>query len=44
MRKILSEVHYVAPKDTDVQMWEESELISAVQNFLLGKRYVLCAL
>jgi hypothetical protein len=39
LRRILSQAGFVAPKDTNIEMWEESELIIALKNFLLDKRY-----
>ncbi|CAN6339208.1 unnamed protein product [Urochloa humidicola] len=41
LRTILSQVGFVPPKDTNMEMWEESELITALQKFLLDKRYLI---
>ncbi|CAN6352494.1 unnamed protein product [Urochloa humidicola] len=38
LRTILSQVGFVPPKDTNMEMWEESELITALQKFLLDKK------
>jgi hypothetical protein len=39
LRTILSQVGFVPPRDTNMEIWEESELISALRKFLLGHRY-----
>jgi len=39
LRRILSQAGFVPPKDTNIEMWEESEFITALHNFLLDKRY-----
>ncbi|KAF8763029.1 hypothetical protein HU200_008878 [Digitaria exilis] len=41
MRKILSQIGYVAPENNNIEMWEESELITAVKKFLQEKRYLI---
>lgn len=42
LRTILSQVGFVPdPKDTNIEMWEEPELISSVKKFLLDKRYLI---
>jgi ABC-type glutathione transport system ATPase component len=39
LRTILSQVGFKPPMNTNMEMWEESELIRTLQNFLLDKRY-----
>ncbi|XP_037419220.1 disease resistance protein RGA5-like [Triticum dicoccoides] len=41
LRHILSQVGYVARKDTNMEMWDEDELIRTVQQFLKNKRYFI---
>nr|CAB3466603.1 unnamed protein product [Digitaria exilis] len=41
LRTILSQVGFVAPKDVNIEMWEESELIIALKKFLLDMRYLI---
>jgi shikimate kinase len=38
-RKMLSQVGYVALEGTNMDIWEEEELISALREFLVDKRY-----
>lgn len=38
---ILSQAGYVAPKETNMEMWDEAELISTLQEFLRDKRYLI---
>ena len=39
LRTILSQVGFEPPMNTNMEMWEESELIRTLQNFFLDKRY-----
>jgi hypothetical protein len=39
LRTILSQAGFAAPSDSNMEMWEESELINALQKFLLDRRY-----
>jgi hypothetical protein len=39
-RNILSQVGFVAPEHTNMEMWEQDEAISTLQNILTGKRYI----
>ncbi|KAF8655760.1 hypothetical protein HU200_060919 [Digitaria exilis] len=41
MKKVLYKVGYVAHDNTTIEMWEESELITALKKFLLDKRCLL---
>ncbi|CAD6266704.1 unnamed protein product [Miscanthus lutarioriparius] len=41
LRTILSQVGFKPPMNTNMEMWEESELIRTLQNFLLDKRYLI---
>ncbi|CAD6269396.1 unnamed protein product [Miscanthus lutarioriparius] len=41
LRTILSQVGFEPPMNTNMEMWEESELIRTLQNFLLDKRYFI---
>ncbi|CAD6266663.1 unnamed protein product [Miscanthus lutarioriparius] len=41
LRTILSQVGFKPPMNTNMEMWEESELIRTLQNFLLDKRYFI---
>ncbi|CAD6266660.1 unnamed protein product [Miscanthus lutarioriparius] len=41
LRTILSQVGFKPPMNTNMEMWEESELIRTLQNFLLYKRYFI---
>jgi translation initiation factor RLI1 len=38
-RRMLSEVGYEAPEGTNMDIWAEDELISALRKFLMDKRY-----
>jgi len=39
LRTMLSQVGFVAPMDTNMEIWEETEFISALRKFLLEQRY-----
>ncbi|KAJ1266597.1 hypothetical protein BS78_08G164800 [Paspalum vaginatum] len=41
LRTVLSKVGFVPPENTNMEQWEESELISTLQKFLLDKRYFI---
>uniref|UniRef100_A0A0D9X0L1 Uncharacterized protein n=1 Tax=Leersia perrieri TaxID=77586 RepID=A0A0D9X0L1_9ORYZ len=41
LRTILSKVNFRAPTGSNIEMWGESELISALENFLVHKRYFI---
>ncbi|KAL6847441.1 hypothetical protein ACP4OV_023294 [Aristida adscensionis] len=41
LRTILSQVDFIAPLDTNIETWDEQELISALKKFLLDKRYFI---
>ncbi|KAL6847443.1 hypothetical protein ACP4OV_023296 [Aristida adscensionis] len=41
LRTILSQVGYKAPKNTNIERWDQQELITALQKFLLDKRYLI---
>ncbi|WVZ57146.1 hypothetical protein U9M48_007570 [Paspalum notatum var. saurae] len=41
LRTILSKVGFSPPENTNMELWEESELISTLQKFLLDKRYFI---
>jgi len=41
LKTMLSQVGYVAPKDTNIELWEDSEFISALQKFLQEQRYLI---
>ncbi|TVU48823.1 hypothetical protein EJB05_00101 [Eragrostis curvula] len=40
MRTILSQIGVAAPQDPNMEIWEESELITALREFLWSKRYL----
>jgi hypothetical protein len=39
LRRILSQVGYVARVDTHMEIWDEDELIRTLQEYLMNKRY-----
>lgn len=41
LRRMLSQVGYVAPEGTNMEIWAEDELISALREFLMDKRYFI---
>ncbi|CAD6266664.1 unnamed protein product [Miscanthus lutarioriparius] len=41
LRTMLSQVGFVAPMDTNMEIWEETEFISALRKFLLKQRYLI---
>ncbi|XP_062201833.1 disease resistance protein RGA5-like [Phragmites australis] len=41
LRTILSKAGFEAPKNTNIETWDENELISALKSFLLDKRYLI---
>ncbi|TVU17000.1 hypothetical protein EJB05_33006, partial [Eragrostis curvula] len=41
LRKILSQVGYAAPENTDMEIWDVDDLVNALRNFLTGKRYFI---
>ncbi|WVZ91462.1 hypothetical protein U9M48_037630 [Paspalum notatum var. saurae] len=41
IRTVLSKVGFVPPENTNMELWEESELISTLHKFLLDKRYFI---
>ncbi|TVU48848.1 hypothetical protein EJB05_00127, partial [Eragrostis curvula] len=41
LRTILSQAGFQSRKDNNMEIWEEFELISALRNFLLDKRYFI---
>ncbi|OQU79713.1 putative disease resistance RPP13-like protein 3 [Sorghum bicolor] len=41
MKTMLSQVGYVPSKDINIELWEDSEFISALQNFLQEQRYLI---
>jgi len=40
LRKVLFQVGYAAPANTNMEIWDVNELISTLHKFLTGKRYV----
>ncbi|KAL6638472.1 hypothetical protein ACP70R_023967 [Stipagrostis hirtigluma subsp. patula] len=41
LRNILAQVGFVSPGNTNMGTWDEQELIMALQNYLLDKRYII---
>ncbi|VAH55813.1 unnamed protein product [Triticum turgidum subsp. durum] len=41
LRRMLSQVGYVALEGTNMEIWAEDELISALRQFLMDKRYLI---
>ncbi|KAF7027098.1 hypothetical protein CFC21_039171 [Triticum aestivum] len=41
LRRMLSQVGYVAPDGTNTEIWAEDELINALRKFLKNKRYLI---
>ncbi|KAK1604121.1 hypothetical protein QYE76_027794 [Lolium multiflorum] len=41
LRRILSQVGYVARVDTHMEIWDEDELIRTLQEYLMNKRYFI---
>jgi Holliday junction resolvasome RuvABC ATP-dependent DNA helicase subunit len=39
LRKVLSQVGYAVPENTNMEVWDVDELIIALHKFLTGKRY-----
>ncbi|KAL6847444.1 hypothetical protein ACP4OV_023297 [Aristida adscensionis] len=41
LRTIISQVGLVAPQNANMETWDEQELVNALQNYLLDKRYFI---